>query len=136
MHHRHVIATVVVGCALLASCSGGSSSTSAGAGGTRTIDVDMRDNAYSLDHMSVRSGETIRFVFHNQSTVAHDAFLGDAQAQMDHEDEMGSMSDLHHGGENAVTVQPREPVTCCRELSKWSGPHGGTGVIAHMRRDR
>jgi len=29
-------------------------------------------------------------VFHNRGKVAHDAFLGSEQAQMDHEQQMGS----------------------------------------------
>ena len=48
----------------------------------------MRDIAYSPDTVDARAGETIRFVFHNTGKVPHDAFIGDEQAQGDHEMEM------------------------------------------------
>ena len=42
---------------------------------------------------------------HTTGKVAHDAFIGDAMAQADHEKEMRDMGDMHHGdGSEGVTV--------------------------------
>jgi uncharacterized cupredoxin-like copper-binding protein len=92
------LALLVAGCA-----SGCGSRNTAGA---RTVDVDMRDTAYSPDRLTIRRGETIRFVFRNRGKVAHDAVLGNEKAQAEHEMEMSSGSGMHHGGGDAVTVDP------------------------------
>ena len=65
----------------------------------------MADIAFRPATIDVRRGETVRFVFDNIGKVAHDAFLGDATAQADHEEEMRDMSDMHHGGgSEGITV--------------------------------
>ena len=57
----------------------------------------------------------MRFVFTNTGTVPHDAFIGDAAAQADHEQQMRDADDdsgMNHGGGNdddgAITVEPGE----------------------------
>jgi uncharacterized cupredoxin-like copper-binding protein len=48
-------------------------------------------------------------VFHNRGKLSHDAFIGDAQAQADHEREMRqSDDDTHgmHGDGKGITVDP------------------------------
>src|SRR5262245_47618652 len=66
-----------------------SSATEAPAGGAaRTVDVTMKDIAYEPTAVSVKPGETVRFVFHNTGAIRHDAFLGDEMAQEAHEKEM------------------------------------------------
>jgi len=54
----------------------------------RSIDIRMVDNAYEPKSLTVKAGETVRFIFANVSEVDHDAFIGDTAAQADHEDEM------------------------------------------------
>ncbi len=105
-----VFALIAVVAVAAAACgSPGESSTNAG-GGSRTIDIDMRDTAFSPKHITVPAGQEVRLVFHNRGKVAHDAFVGDEQAQMDHERAMSSssssMGDMHHGDSDALTVQP------------------------------
>lgn len=72
--------------------------------GVRTVDIDMVDIGFEPDTVEVASGETVRLVFSNTGEVAHDAFVGDADAQTDHEMdmEMGHETDE----ENAITVEP------------------------------
>ncbi len=111
MRPRHLPVVVLVALSLMVAACGDSGGS---ADGTRTIDIDMRDTAYSPDHVTVHAGEAVRFVFHNQGAVAHDAFLGDEQAQMDHESTMGStgtMGDMGHGDSDAITVEPGETGT-------------------------
>ena len=106
----------------LAACGGGSSSKTAQPG-TRTINVEMRDIAFSPSQLDVRSGETVRFVFHNAGKVNHDAYIGTEQAQGDHEMEMsqnGDMSNMHHGstnGEGGITVKPGKTGTLTHTFS-------------------
>ena len=100
---------------LLAAC-GSTDDDSAGrdSAADRTIEVDMVDIAFEPDRLQVEAGETVRFVFRNTGDVAHDAFVGDVDAQADHEAEMREEDDDGHDGghgdepEDAVTVEPGE----------------------------
>ena len=104
-------------------CGGGSSSSSSAkdkdmgmssstvgsgaAGGGRTVDVEMHDISYSPASIAVHPGETVTFVFHNMGRIQHEAFLGDAAAQADHDkamaDARGGMAGM---GGDAVKVDP------------------------------
>ena len=95
-----------------AACGGGhaghgSDAGDAGDAATRTVRIEMRDVAYSPESISVKRGETVRFVFTNRGKVIHDAFVGDEAAQADHEQEMRAGGDEHgHDGGGSVTVAP------------------------------
>jgi uncharacterized cupredoxin-like copper-binding protein len=111
MRSRTLLAPLVLSLALLAAACGDDATSTKDAAADRTVDIDMRDIAFSPDHLSVQPGETIRFAFHNQGKVTHDAFLGDAAAQADHEEEMsGSMGGMH-GDSAAITVAPGQTGT-------------------------
>lgn len=96
---------------IVAAC--GSSGDTAG-GDARTVEIDMRDIAYSPDTVTVTAGETIRFVFTNTGEVVHDAYIGDDAAQDDHAMDMGDSAGMDHGGAmdesstDAITVEPGE----------------------------
>ena len=85
---------------------------SGGGSATKTVQIEMRDLAYEPKAVSVDKGSTVRFVFTNKGKVAHDAFIGDEAAQMDHEQEMrdgsqGGMAGMDHGGvDDGITVEP------------------------------
>ena len=104
-----ILAAIV---ALVAAACGGDDDSSADDDGTRTVEIDMVDTAFEPDELQVTEGETIRFVFANTGEVDHDAFVGDADAQADHEAEMRDAEDEGHGGghgdesEDAITVEP------------------------------
>ena len=88
-------------------CGGGDSESNEGATISRTVEVEMRDIAYEPASVSVRAGETVKFVFRNVGDVVHDAFIGDEAAQAEHEKEMRDGGGGHHGGDDdAVTVKP------------------------------
>ncbi|HWL34645.1 MAG TPA: cupredoxin domain-containing protein [Frankiaceae bacterium] len=78
----------------------------------RTVAVTMKNVAFSPATLSVAKGETVTFEFTNEDSVRHDAFVGDAAAQADHEKDMRS-GDGHggHGGDDAVTVEPGKTAT-------------------------
>jgi uncharacterized cupredoxin-like copper-binding protein len=72
----------------------------------------MRDVAFSPSQITVPAGEEVRLVFHNTGKVAHDAFIGDEEAQADHAQDMKSDGGMHHGGDpDALTVAPGKRAT-------------------------
>jgi uncharacterized cupredoxin-like copper-binding protein len=98
--------TVVV---LLGGCGGGGHESHGGSAASRVVDVTMRDIAYDPAAVTVKAGETVRFVFHNAGAIRHDAFIGDEAAQAEHEKEMReSGSDKMDGkhGAHGITVDP------------------------------
>ena len=110
--HRLAAAVALIA-VFLAACGGDDDTSSRGSGDTRTIEIEMVDIAFEPDRIEVAAGETVRFVFTNSGEVAHDAFIGDADAQADHEAEMRAAGDDdgHGGGHSdedtdAVTVEP------------------------------
>ena len=97
---------IVVAVAVVATGCGGSDHESNGstAEATRTIDVVMTEFAYDPASVTVKAGETVKFVFRNEGKILHDAFLGDEAAQAEHEQEMRE-GDKHHG-DDAIKVIP------------------------------
>jgi uncharacterized cupredoxin-like copper-binding protein len=94
-------------------------------GSAQIVDVAMEDIRFSETSMAVTTGTTVRFRFDNVGKIAHDAFVGDLEAQMDHEAEMAQMSgiadashagntqgdahsDSHGADEPALVLQPGE----------------------------
>lgn len=79
---------------------------------TRTVQVEMRDIDFDPASVAVQRGETVRFVFTNVGSLVHDAFLGDAAAQEEHEraSREGDGGHDEHGdsGGDAITVDPGE----------------------------
>lgn len=105
---RFLLLPVIVALVVLAGCGsdGGSTGAGAGANADRTIDVEMRDIAFSPTSLDVRVGETVRFNFKNTGQVTHDAFIGDATAQEAHEKEMREGHGEHGKDADAVSVKP------------------------------
>jgi uncharacterized cupredoxin-like copper-binding protein len=103
----------VVPVAVAGGCGGGSGhpamSHDEASPSARTVDIQMRDIAYTPTAVSVYPGETVNFVFHNEGQAVHEAFIGDEMAQADHEAKMNAggadMGDMHPEGEE-ILVQP------------------------------
>ena len=88
---------------------GSTDTTGVAAAPTRTVNVAMVDIAYEPKTLSVQQGERIEFVFDNKGKIPHDAFIGDAAAQADHEKEMGEHDSMAGGDDTAgtaITVDP------------------------------
>jgi uncharacterized cupredoxin-like copper-binding protein len=107
---------VVTAASLISACGDSSPSSSAAAvdGGTTAdvtvVEIEMVDIAFVPAAITVQAGDTLDMRFTNTGKVAHDAFVGDEAAQMDHEAEMTDMtemtSDDHDVDEPATVVQP------------------------------
>ena len=115
MKHRirlPLIAWLVTLTLFVAAC-GGSATTTApntAADAARTVDVVMQDIKFATTTLTVQAGETINFQFTNAGKIAHDAFIGDNVAQIDHEAEMSQMGGTggHATEEGALVLQPGE----------------------------
>jgi len=124
MRDRFVIGLVV---ALLVATAGCGSDDSAIPVGERAVDIEMRDNAFSPDTVTVPAGERVRFVFENVGEVDHEAIIGAEDFQDQHEEEMNPRTtgdddggpssgtsgheagnDMDHGstGAKGITVAP------------------------------
>lgn len=116
MRRSKILSFLIVVAAVTGACGGGSDHSESHGGNTtdasaagppRTVDVVMRDIAFEPAAVTVKAGETVKFVFRNEGQIPHDAFLGDDAAQAAHEKEMRESEGGHHGDEgHAVTVQP------------------------------
>ncbi len=99
-----LVATVV----FLGGCGGGGHGAHSSTA-DRVVNVTMRDIAFDPAAVEVKAGETVRFVFHNEGQIRHDAFIGDEAAQAEHEKEMqeaGSDGKNGHDGGHGITVDP------------------------------
>ncbi len=77
----------------------------------RTVPVTLDDTmAIRHEPITIRPGETLRFVVTNAGALVHEFSIGDAPSQRAHALMMRKMPDMHHDGSegNAVTLQPGE----------------------------
>ena len=72
----------------------------------------MVDISYSPSTLDVAAGETVRFIFHDDGSVRHDAVVGDAEAPAKHETEVRAAGDgteamdaMDHGDVPALTLE-------------------------------
>jgi len=61
----------------------------------RTIEIVMGDNYFEPESISVREGETIRFVIRNEGEFLHEYNIGTAAMHAEHQEEMMTM--MEHG---------------------------------------
>ena len=62
---------------------------------TRIIEIEMTDNRFALEQISVESGQTIRFVLKNTGEFIHEFNIGTAAMHAKHQTEMAMRFD--HG---------------------------------------
>lgn len=74
---------------------------------TRTIAVDMSDAMrFTPSSITVKQGETIRFVVKNSGQLSHEFVLGTEQALKEHYEVMKKFPEMEHADDNMVTVAP------------------------------
>jgi uncharacterized cupredoxin-like copper-binding protein len=62
---------------------------------SRTLEVEMLDNYYEPESITVEAGETIRFVIRNEGGFVHEFNIGTPEMHAAHQDEMMMM--VQHG---------------------------------------
>ena len=74
---------------------------------TRTVAVDMTDAMRFIpERITVKQGETIKFMVKNSGQVKHEMVLGTEQELKEHYELMKKTPEMEHADDNSVTVQP------------------------------
>ncbi len=74
---------------------------------TRTVRIDMDDTMrYSVTEVTVKQGETIRFVVRNRGQVMHEMVLGTPAEIAEHAELMHKFPDMEHDEEYQLHVKP------------------------------
>jgi uncharacterized cupredoxin-like copper-binding protein len=74
---------------------------------SRSIDMDAFDSfRYSPDKLTVKRGETIRFVVHNKGTLQHEVVIGTMHALKEHAALMKNFPEMQHEAPNMLHVAP------------------------------
>jgi uncharacterized cupredoxin-like copper-binding protein len=74
---------------------------------TRTIKVDMTDNMrFTPSDVTVRRGETVKFVVHNGGQALHEMVLGTKQALTEHAELMKKFPEMEHSAPSMAHVKP------------------------------
>ena len=73
----------------------------------RTIKVDMSDNMrFSPADVTVKRGETVKFVVHNGGKLLHEMVLGTKEALKEHAELMKKFPEMEHADANMAHVKP------------------------------
>ena len=74
---------------------------------TRTIQVDMTDGMrFTPAHITVKRGETVKFVVRNGGKLLHEMVLGTRQALEEHAELMKKFPEMEHADPNMAHVKP------------------------------
>lgn len=74
---------------------------------SRTIRVDMADSMrFTPSDVTVKKGETVRFVVHNSGQVLHEMVLGTREALAEHAALMKKFPNMEHADANMAHVKP------------------------------
>jgi uncharacterized cupredoxin-like copper-binding protein len=98
---------------------------------TRTIRIEADEYSFDPAAISVRVGETIKFVVVNNGKLMHELTIGDAAEQEAHQQSMSKMSDMKHdeGTQQMPANSLHIPPGQTRELT-WMFSKDGKLIIA------
>jgi uncharacterized cupredoxin-like copper-binding protein len=96
---------------VLAACSGGDGAGTPGTNANdsiRTVTATLSDDmTIQLSESDFSVGETVRFEVTNSGAIPHEFYLGDAEAQEHHAEEMADMgAEMMHDEEDGIAVEP------------------------------
>lgn len=79
----------------------------------RTITITATEIAFDVKNITVKAGETVRFVIINKGEQPHELSIGSADEMAEHRQMMVdmagmNMSEMHHGEGNSVSTEPGE----------------------------
>ena len=74
---------------------------------TRTVKIDMTDNMrFTPANVTVKRGDTVKIVVHNDGKVLHEMVLGTQQAIKEHAALMTRFPEMEHADANMAHVKP------------------------------
>lgn len=86
---------------------------------TRTIKVDMADSMrFTPADITIKRGETVKFVVHNGGKVLHEMVLGTKQAIAEHAELMKKFPEMEHADSNMAHVKPGKAGEIVWQFSK------------------
>ena len=109
MHRIRLALVLGLGIALTAcgTGDGGASSDPSSDADPRTITATLSDDmAIQLSESDFEVGETVRFEVTNEGAIPHEFYVGDAEAQEHHAEEMAEMGGMGHDEPDGVAVEP------------------------------
>ena len=97
-----------------------------------SIEVTLTD-ALKIEpaSMAVPAGVPITFVVTNSGTVDHEFYLGDEEAQAEHEQEMADMGGMTHDEPEGIAVKPGETKELTYTFSEPGETLAGCHVVGH-----
>ena len=85
----------------------------------RVVQVSMFDTMrYEPSSITVKPGETVKFVVENKGVLTHEFGIGTSEEQMAHEEMMKAMPNMKHDDPSVVTVEPGQKKTLVWQFSK------------------
>lgn len=119
MKHQRALSALFVAVAVTASACGSGDAAQPTGANAKVIEVSMTDNEFTPNVFDIEAGQAITFRFRNDGKVDHEAILGTAAEQADHEAQMAGegaghgsgmdgMDGMDHGDStgDAITVKP------------------------------
>jgi uncharacterized cupredoxin-like copper-binding protein len=85
----------------------------------RTVNVVLRDISFAPESISVRAGETVRFVIKNEGSLLHEFNIGMPASHQAHQKEMMQMMDMGMLTPTGIDAE------------KMKMDHGGMGPMKH-----
>ncbi|WP_225869798.1 plastocyanin/azurin family copper-binding protein [Glaciimonas sp. PCH181] len=86
---------------------------------TRTINIAMGDDMrFSPANVTVKQGETIKFIVANNGKLKHEMVIGSAAELAKHAEAMRQMPGMQHQDANQVTVEPGKSAELLWRFSK------------------
>lgn len=114
---------------LVAACSTGSSASTAPSPAPTRLEITLTDTLrIEPATMTVPAGVPVTFVVTNTGVIDHEFYLGDEQAQTEHEQEMQSMGGMMHDEPEGIALDPGET----KELTFTFASPGGTLAGCHV----
>ena len=100
---------------------------------TRTIQFDMSDKMrFTPAELSVKQGETIRFVVKNSGKIMHEFVLGTMKELKEHAEVMKKHPGMEHDEPYMAHVQPGKTETIVWQFTKAGNFHFGCLVAGHF----
>jgi uncharacterized cupredoxin-like copper-binding protein len=73
----------------------------------RTVEIEMNDDMrYVPDHLTVKEGETVRFLLKNVGEIEHEFVLGTEKELIEHYEVMQKNPEMEHEDANQTRVTP------------------------------
>lgn len=100
---------------------------------TRTIEVDMSDRMrFSPDSLSVRQGETVKFVVKNSGKILHEFVLGSLAELKSHAELMKKFPGMEHDEPYMAHVAPGKTATIIWQFTRNGEFHFGCLLPGHF----